>query len=157
MKKQGQNTSAKVEKVVTVPQHSKKVQKAIERREKFDSVDSSNWERLLTTASGVILENMGLNKMIRTFLQVGENILTEGQKSVLTFDNVKNYIAHSKYKDLVYFSEHQMKLICSAVIRENHKATRQAERATRQGAIVGKKAEKLAPTKVKKEVIAKVD
>lgn len=155
MKSKAQPTKA--EKVLTVPQHSKKVQKAIERKEKFDAIDSSNWERLLATASGVVLENMGLNKMIRTFLQVGENILTDGQRAVLTFDNVKNYIARSKYKDLVYFSEHQMKLICSAVIRENHKATRQAERATKQGAIVGKKAEKLAPTKAKKEIVAKVD
>lgn len=127
---------------VKLPTVNKKMLERIVKVETFDAKNASNIDRLRDTSNRVHIANMGMNKMIRTFIEEGVN-LTQAQKDCLTFDNVKNYIATSKYKDLALFSVYQMQCICSAVIRENHKATRLAERAQKQGAIIGKKADAL--------------
>ena len=127
---------------VKLPVVSKKILEKQAKIENFDKVNASNIDRLRDTSNRVHIANMGVNKMIRTFIEEGVN-LTEAQRGCLTFKNVIDYIESSKYAGLPLFSVYQMQCICSAVIRENHKATRLSERAQKQGAIIGKKADAL--------------
>ncbi len=138
------NVAEAVQKSETVklPQVSKKMLEKQEKIKAFNTETATNIERLRHTSNRVHIANMGMNKMIRTFLEEGSD-LTEAQKACLSFENVVRYINSSKYKDLKLFSVYQMQCVCSAVIREHHKATKLSERAEKQGAIIGKKADAL--------------
>lgn len=127
---------------VKLPQISKKIRQKQEKIAAFNSETASNFERLQHTSNLVHVELMGMNKMIRVYLKKGKE-LTEKQRECLTFKNVVNYIENSKYADLKLFTVYQMQCVCSAVIKEHHKATKLAERAAKQGAIIGKKADAL--------------
>ncbi len=130
---------------ITAVTPAKSVNELIAKSAKFDKENANNFQRLLETSRQVKLENMGLNKAIKTYLEVGtdKQILTENQVKVLTFENVKGFISESKYKDLQLFSLHQITLVCNEVIKKYDKATALAARAEKQGAIIGKDADKL--------------
>lgn len=143
MKKEVKNTVKTVKNVNEKLQLSKKLNAKIEKIQNFDVENASNWERLKQTGVQSEIATLGVNAVIKRFIKIGENTLTEGQKKVLTFENVITYIKDSKYSNLMLFTPYQAVLICNAVIKTHHKATATAERAKKQGAIVGKKADKV--------------
>lgn len=135
---------------VKVAKLSKRLVTKLEKVENFNLTESNNFQKLLHVSNVTEVEMFGLNKALKTYIKNAKGILTPNQLKVLTFDNVLEYIKSSeKYKDLPLFSLHQITLISNAVIKEHDKATKLAARAEKQGAIVGKKADKItANTKV---------
>lgn len=113
--------------------YNKKTRLAIASVSNFNE-ELNDWKRLQVVKSAVIVEGMGLNKMIKTFLEIGQNYLTQKQKECLTFENVKSFISESeKYKELQYFTEFQMQLICNGVIKDKDNSTKLAKKLDKQG------------------------
>jgi hypothetical protein len=126
----------KAVKEIRIPQLSKRLSTKLDKIEKFDSEKANNFSKLLHVSNLTEIDTFGLNKVLKLYLEKASEVLSKGQIETITFANVVNYIQTSKYKDLKLFSFHQITLICNSVIKENHKATRQAERAIKQGAKV---------------------
>jgi hypothetical protein len=101
--------------------------------------DANSYERLLTASANATLCNLGLNKALKDYLDAANQFLTDKQKGLLTFTNVKNEIAQSKYASYTLFSFHIITLVCASIIRKNDNNTKRAERAAKQSKATAKK------------------
>lgn len=139
MKKQSKNNTktaaAKVEMKQVI---SKNLAKKQERVNSFNN-ELNSYERLLTASANATLCNLGLNKALKDYLDAANQFLTDKQKSLLTFTNVKNEIAKSKYANYTLFSFHIITLVCASVIRKNDVNTKRQERAAKQSKNAAKK------------------
>lgn len=146
MKKATKTVEAK--KVVTKAKMSKRIERNLEKIAQFDHKNSGSWDKLQNLSRVIETETFSLSQIIKVYTKRAQSSdigLTASQKKVLTFANVKNYVNKSaKYSGLQYFSFHQAKLICNAVIKDNDLSTKRAAKVAKQGGIVGKKADKVA-------------
>jgi hypothetical protein len=134
---------------------NKRTQKFITKVENFNVETASAWERLNVTRAKVEIGNMGVNKLIRTFLEEGANVLTDAQKAVLTFENVVNFINSSEeLKGVKLFTTWQMNLICNQVVKLHDRNTKLSEKVAKQSkkvaTVTGVKAEKVTRNTTKK-------
>ena len=133
--------------VVTKAKLSKRIERNLEKIAEFDHKNSGSWDKLQNLSRVIETETFSLSQIIKVYTKraQGKDIgLTASQKKVLTFENVKNFVNKSnKYSGLQYFTFHQAKLICNAVIKDNDVATKRAAKVAKQGGIVGKKADKV--------------
>ncbi|MFO0001848.1 MAG: hypothetical protein ACK559_12035, partial [bacterium] len=97
------------------------------------------YERLLTASANATLCNLGLNKALKDYLDAANQFLTDKQKDLLTYTNVKNEIAQSKYASYTLFSFHIITLVCASVIRKNDNNTKRAEKVAKQNKATAKK------------------
>ena len=98
--------------------------------------ESNSWERLKITGAKVVVDNLGLNKALKNYLETGKTYLTEKQFLTLDFKNVVKFINESeKWKDVRLFSTFDMVLICNTILKENDKNIARAIRAAKQNAI----------------------
>jgi hypothetical protein len=145
MKKATKVVEAK--KVVTKAKLSKRIERNLQKIEQFDHKNSGSWDKLQNLSRVIETETFSLSQIIKVYTkraQSGDIGLTTSQKSVLTFENVKNYVNNSaKYGGLQYFTFHQAKLICNSVIKDNDLSTKRAAKVAKQGGVVGAKADKL--------------
>jgi hypothetical protein len=117
---------------------SKTLAKKKSRVENFTN-DANSYERLLTASANATLCNLGLNKALKDYLDAANQFLNDKQKGLLTFTNVKNEIAQSKYASYTLFSFHIITLVCASIIRKNDNNTKRAERAAKQSKATAKK------------------
>ena len=134
---------------------NKRTQKFITKVENFNNETASAWERLNVTRAKIEIGNMGVNKLIRTFLEEGANVLTDSQKNVLTFENVVNFInSNEELKGVKLFSTWQMNLICNQVVKLHNRNTKLSEKVVKQSkkvvTVTGVKAEKVTRNTTKK-------
>jgi len=142
MKNAKQKQVLKEAKKVSIPKVSKAIMVKMEKIEKFDNLkeaDKTSYKRLLQVSRLATVENMGLNKALKTFLDVAKGELLPKQIEVLTFNNVKKHLMESKYKDLPLFSMHQITLICNEVVKKHDKNIQRELRVERQNKAIAKK------------------
>ena len=136
-----------VKKVVTKAKLSKRIERNLEKIQNFDHKNSGSWDKLQNLSRVIENETFSLSQIIKVYskrAQASDIGLTASQKSVLTFQNVIEFVKNSdKYNGLPYFTFHQAKLICNAVIKKHDVATKRAAKVAKQGGIVGKKADKV--------------
>jgi hypothetical protein len=129
---------------VKVAKLSNRLATKLAKVENFNLPESNNFQKLLHVANVTEVEMFGLSKALKMYIKNAKGVLTPNQLKVLTFENVLEFVQNSpKYNGLPLFSLHQITLISNAVIKENDRATKLAARAEKQGAIVGKKADKV--------------
>jgi hypothetical protein len=117
---------------------SKTLAKKQSRVDNFTN-DANSYERLLTASANATLCNLGLNKALKDYLDAANQFLTDKQKDLLTFTNVKNEIAQRKYECYTIFSFHIITLVCASVIRKNDNNTKRAEKVAKQNKATAKK------------------
>lgn len=105
------------------------------------SNESNKWQKLLAISSNAKLEMFSLSKIVKTFIESstinGVELLTDKQKSLLTFERVKNVVLNTeKYKDKRLYSLHDVVLICNRILTENDKSIRLAKKVTKQGGTI---------------------
>lgn len=103
--------------------------------------DSNKWQKLLAISSNAKLEMFSLSKIVKTFIESstinGIELLTDKQKSLLTFERVKNVVLNTeKYKDKRLYSLHDVVLICNRILTENDKGIKLAKKVTKQGGTI---------------------
>lgn len=114
---------------------SKQIESKLNLIESFTQ-ESNSWERLKITGAKVTIDNLGLNKALKNYLETGKTYLTEKQVLTLDFKNVVKFINESeKWKDVRLFSTFDMVLICNTILKENDKNIARAIRAAKQNAI----------------------
>lgn len=143
----------KVNKVVNTPKVSKRLANKIEKIATFKSEEANNFTKLLHVSNLAEVETFGLNRALKIYIEKASTVLSPSQIGILTFDNVRKYIAESKYKDLPVFSFHQITLICNSMVKTLHAETKRTERAIKQGAKVGKNADKVKQNAKQVEVL----
>lgn len=131
-------------KAVSTPKVSKRLTEKMEKISGFNSEKANNFTKLLHVSNLAEVETFGLNRALKIYIEKANEVLSPSQIALLTFGNVKTYIEKSKYKDLPVFSFHQITLICNGLIKEQHAETKRSEKAVKQGAKVGKDADKVS-------------
>lgn len=112
-----------------------KIKTSLEKLESKEILN--NWDRLSITTKKTELETFSLSKIAKTFIEVGKDVLTDSQKSILTFDSIKNFVNSSdKYKDKTMFSLNDIKLICNSIIKAEDKGTKLALKVAKQGGTI---------------------
>lgn len=112
---------------------------------KLNLIDSFNeetnsWNRLKITGAKVTIDNLGLNKALKNYLETGKTYLTGKQVLILSFKNVVEFINTSeKWKDVRLFSTFDMVLICNTILKDEDKNIARAIRAAKQQAATDKK------------------
>jgi hypothetical protein len=104
------------------------------------TADSNSWNRLKITGAAVTIDNLGLNKALKNYLETGKTYLTEKSVLILNFKNVVQFINDSeKWKDVRLFSTFDIVLICNAILKDEDKNIARSIRAAKQNAISEKK------------------
>ena len=102
--------------------------------------ETNSWNRLKITGAKVMIDNLGLNKALKNYLETGKTYLTEKQVLTLDFKNVVKFINESdKWKEIRLFSTFDMVLICNAILKDEDKNIARAIRAAKQQAQTEKK------------------
>jgi hypothetical protein len=128
-----------VKKVAKAPKVSKSILAKQVKAKAFVKKDANSFKKLLQVSRLTLLESMGLNRALKTYLVTADKVLTDSQMSHLTFAKVKAHINGSKYKALPLFSLHQITLICNEVLKANDKNTARAVKVKRQNEAIAKK------------------
>jgi len=97
--------------------------------------------KLLAISSNAKKESFSLSKIHSTFIEFsiiqGTEMLTDKQKSLLTFTKIKNIVKSTeKYKDKVLFSFHDITLICNGILKTEDKSIKIAEKVAKQGGTI---------------------
>ena len=102
--------------------------------------ETNSWNRLKITGAAVTIDNLGLNKALKNYLETGKTYLTEKQVLILDFKNVVKFINESeKWREVRLFSTYDMVLICNTILKEEDKNIARAIRAAKQQAETDKK------------------
>ncbi len=114
-----------------------KLEKSIQRGLTTDN----NYYKLLAISSNAKKESFSLSKIHSTFIEYsiiqGKDMLTEKQKSLLTFTKIKNIVKNTeKYKNKVLFSFHDITLICNGILKAEDKSIKIAEKVSKQGGTI---------------------
>jgi hypothetical protein len=114
-----------------------KLEKSIQRGLTTDN----NYYKLLAISSNAKKESFSLSKIHSTFIEYsiiqGTDMLTDKQKSLLTFTKIKNIVKSSeKYKNKVLFSFHDITLICNGILKVEDKSIKIAEKVAKQGGTI---------------------
>jgi hypothetical protein len=118
---------------------SKQIENKLNLIESF-STESNSWNRLKITGAKVTIDNLGLNKALKNYLETGKTYLTEKSVLILNFKNVVEFINTSdKWKDVRLFSTFDMVLICNAILKDEDKNIARAIRVAKQQAQTDKK------------------
>jgi hypothetical protein len=114
-----------------------KLEKSIQR----GLTSENRYYKLLAISSNAKKESFSLSKIHSTFIEYsviqGENMLTDKQKSLLTFTKIKNIVKNTeKYKNKVLFSFHDITLICNGILKAEDKSIKIAEKVAKQGGTI---------------------
>ena len=110
------------------------IEKSIKR-----GLNSENrYYKLLAISANAKKESFSLSKIHSTFIEYsiiqGENMLTDKQKSLLTFTKIKNIVKNTeKYKNKVLFSFHDITLRCNGILKAEDKSIKIAQKVAKQG------------------------
>ena len=101
----------------------------------------NRYYKLLAISSNAKKESFSLSKIHSTFIEYsviqGENMLTDKQKSLLTFTKIKNIVKSTeKYKNKVLFSFHDITLICNAILKSEDTSIKIAQKVAKQGGTI---------------------
>lgn len=105
------------------------------------SSEANRYQQLLAISSNAKLEMYSLSKVYQTFIDYsviqGKAMLTDKQKSLLTFERIKLIVnASEKLKVKRIFSLHDVVLICNRILSENDKSIQVAKKVTKQGGVI---------------------
>lgn len=97
--------------------------------------------RLLGVSANAKIQECTLSKVVSTFLSHsivdGIDLLTEKQKTHLTFENVLNFVKNSeKFKGVKMYSLHHVVLICNSILKANDTLTKISVKLAKQGGLV---------------------
>jgi hypothetical protein len=100
-----------------------KLEKSINR----GLTSENRYYKLLAISSNAKKESFSLSKIHSTFIEYsiiqGTEMLTDKQKSLLTFTKIKNIVKTTeKYKNKVLFSFHDVTLICNGILKIEDKS-----------------------------------
>jgi hypothetical protein len=131
------NKSQTTENQVVKLSKLEKLEKSINR----GLTSENRYYKLLAISSNAKKESFSLSKIHSTFIEYsviqGENMLTDKQKSLLTFTKIKNIVKSSeKYKNKVLFSFHDITLICNGILKVEDKSIKIAEKVAKQGGTI---------------------
>ena len=130
-------TTQSVENQVVKLTKLQKLEKSIQRGLTTDN----NYYKLLAISSNAKKESFSLSKIHSTFIEYsiiqGTEMLTDKQKSLLTFTKIKNIVRSSeKYKNKVLFSFHDITLICNGILKVEDKSIKVAQKVAKQGGTI---------------------
>jgi hypothetical protein len=114
-----------------------KLEKSIQR----GLTTENNYYKLLAISSNAKKESFSLSKIHSTFIEYsiiqGTEMLTDKQKSLLTFTKIKNIVKTTeKYKNKVLFSFHDVTLICNTILKTEDKSIKVAQKVAKQGGTI---------------------
>ena len=97
--------------------------------------------RLLGVSANAKIQECTLSKVVSTFLSHsivdGIDLLTEKQKTYLTFENVLNFVKNSeKFKGVKMYTLHHVVLICNGILKANDTLTKISAKLAKQGGLV---------------------
>lgn len=132
--------TVKAVKKVVIPTLSKSIALKMDKIERFDNLPiakKGTFATLLQVSRLCVVSNMGLNKALKEFLYIAKK---EGFKfDMLTFNNVREHVQATKYKNLPLFSLNQIALICNDFMKLHNDNVKRSIRAERQSKAVAKK------------------
>lgn len=113
----------------------------IEKSIKRGLTSENRYFKLLAISANAKKESFSLSKIHSTFIEYsiiqGENMLTDKQKSLLTFTKIKNIVKNTeKYKNKVLFSFHDITLICNSILKAEDKSIKVAQKVAKQGGTI---------------------
>ena len=101
----------------------------------------NRYYKLLAISANAKKESFSLSKIHSTFIEYsiiqGEEMLTDKQKSLLTFTKIKNIVKNTeKYKNKVLFSFHDITLICNSILKAEDNSIKIAQKVAKQGGTI---------------------
>lgn len=122
-----------VKKLTKVEQLDKAINKGLSSENRY--------YKLLAISANAKKEMFSLSKVYQTFIDYsviqGNEMLTDKQKSLLSFDKIKSIVNNTeKFKSKVLFSLHDVVLICNRILTENDKSIKIAKKVSKQGGTI---------------------
>lgn len=126
---------------------NQQVNKKLTKVEKLDKAidkglsSENRYYKLLAISANAKKEMFSLSKVYQTFIDYsviqGNEMLTDKQKSLLSFDKIKSIVNNTeKLKSKVLFSLHDVVLICNRILTENDKSVKIAKKVAKQGGTI---------------------
>jgi hypothetical protein len=131
-------------KKVTVRTHNKRINNLVEKSKGFNKKEAGSWDCLTQTSRQVELGRMGLSKAFKEYLKEAKTTLTANQMKHLTFKNLQGFASNSaEFKQLEFWTINNIKMLCQRILVANDANTARAKKVSKQGGVVGKKADKV--------------
>ncbi len=124
--------------------------KTLEKIQGFDKTEANEIQKLRHITNVCKVEQMGLNKCLKAFLTNAKGVLSPKQLTLLTFDKVLDKIKVSRYRYNTLYTPYQIALICNDILKANDYKAKASAKVSRQGGLIGKKADKITKVSNKK-------